>query len=159
MKRILVITVACVALAGCGHRSEPRASMTEQTCRNPIQCDIAIVNPSCSIAGCTASVNFELTRFERARNNFRVTWKLPPGYGFCDTAGDGVFLKATDPHAQFEVVGARRADGSGRCNKTEFELRAKNTKSLPDEPYTYRIVFHDAAGEKLYVIDPLMMND
>lgn len=159
MIRIFALIVAALLVASCRHVSDPRAATTQQTCRNQNQCEIAIVNPTCSIAGCTASVNFELTRFERAKNNFRVTWKLPPGYGFCDTAGDGVFLKETDPHAQFEVIGAGRGEGSARCNRTVFELRARNTKSLPNEPYAYKVVFHDEAGGKLYVIDPLMMND
>ena len=159
MTRVFAMIVAGVLLAGCRHVADPRMATTQQTCRNPNQCEIAIVNPTCSIAGCTASVNFELTRFEREKNNIRVTWKLPPGYGFCDTAGDGVFLKETDPYAQFEVIGAGRPEGSARCNRTEFELRAKNKKSLPNEPYTYKVVFHDAAGGKLFVIDPLMMND
>jgi hypothetical protein len=159
MKRSLVIPFACLVLAGCGHRAELMTPKTEQTCRNPNQCEIRIVNPTCSLSGCTAAVDFELTRLERQKNNIRVTWKLPPGYGFCDTAGDGVFLKETDPYAQFEVIGAGRAEGSARCNRTEFELRAKNTKSLPNEPYTYKVVFHDAAGGKLFVIDPLIMND
>ena len=159
MIRIFALIVAALLVASCRHVADPRAATTQQTCRNQNQCEIAIVNPTCSIAGCTASVNFELTRFERAKNNFRVTWKLPPGYGFCDTAGDGVFLKETDPHAQFEVIGAGRGEGSARCNRTVFELRARNTKSLPDEPYAYKVVFHDEAGSKLYVIDPLMMND
>lgn len=159
MNRCLAIPIACLVLAGCSHRAEVYAPKTEQTCRNPNQCEIRIVNPTCSGGACTATVDFELTRFERGRNNFKVTWRLPDGYGFCDTAGDGVFLKDTDPYEQFEVVGAGRGVGPGRCNKPQFELRAKNTKSLPKEPYTYKVVFHDAAGEKLFVIDPLMMND
>jgi hypothetical protein len=160
MIRFCALVVGCLALAGCSILTSHSVAVTEQKCNNPNQCDVAIRNPSCSIfGGCTAEVDFERVVFERGKNNFKVTWKLPPGYGFCDTAGDGVFLKDTDRYGQFEVIGAGRPQGEGRCNSSEFQLRARNSKSLPNEPYTYKVVFHDAAGGKLYVIDPQMMNE
>jgi hypothetical protein len=156
MARLLVLIIAGLSLVGCANQGV--RILSEQKCRNPNQCTINVINPSCGTSGCTASVDFDRTIFERGQNNFKVTWKLPAGFAFCDTAGDGVWLKRPDPHAQFEKPSAEAASGSGPCRFKEFQLRAKNTRSLPQDPYEYKIIFHDEAGTTLYVVDPFMMN-
>ncbi len=156
MARLSVLIVACLTLVGCATQER---LLSEQRCTNPNQCSVKVINPMCGISGCTASVDFDRTRFERNKNNFKVTWTLPAGYGFCDTAGDGVFLKKVDPNGQFDIKGADKPAGTGPCKFKEFQLNAKNTKSLPNDPYFYKIVFHDEAGTQLYIVDPAMYND
>jgi hypothetical protein len=157
MTRLLVLISACLTMVGCA--TQDARTTTKQTCTNPAQCEVKIVNPTCGIFGCTASVDFNLVVFKRNVNNFKVTWTLPAGYGFCDTAGDGVWLKKVDPHEQFEKPGADKPAGRGPCKFKEFQLKAKNTKSLPNERYEYKILFHDEAGTELYIVDPYMMNE
>jgi len=157
MTRLSMLIVACLTLVGCS--SQPRHVLAEQKCRNPNQCAIQVINPTCGITGCTGSVDFERVIFERGKNNFKVTWTLPAGFGFCETTGDGVWLKTVDPNGQFEDPRWDKPSGTGPCRFKEFQLRAKNTRSLPNDPYFYKIFFHDEAGTKLYVIDPAMINE
>jgi hypothetical protein len=159
MARLFLIIIACLALVGCA--SKDARTLTRKTCTNPAQCEIKILTPTCGISGCTASVDFYYVGFKKMVPNFKVTWTLPDGFGFCDTAGDGVWLKKVDPHEQFEKPAADKPSGTGPCRFKEFQLRAKNTKSLPDERdwYEYKIIFHSADGEKTYIVDPYMMNE
>ena len=159
MARLSVLIIACLTLAGCATLTDTRMPFRDKKCTNPNQCSVAITNPSCTSSGCSASVDFDRVIFERGRNNFKITWTLPAGYGFCDTAGDGVFLKKVDPTGQFDIKGVDKPEGTGPCKMKEFQLNAKNTRSLPNEPYEYRILFHNEAGTQLYVVDPLMVNE
>ena len=160
MAKLSVFILACLAAFACNAQPKPP---TSKQCVNPAAaCDVQIINPSCTAALCTAEVNWDEVHFMNGRNNFRVTWRLPVGFGFCDTAGDGVYLKVADPNAQFEDP--RAADpvtgpNPPACKYREFQLKAKNTKSLPTAPYFYKIIFHNAAGTQAYVIDPSMIND
>jgi hypothetical protein len=155
MTRLGLLVLGVVVLAGCAS-TEPRVART-QNCNNPNQCTIKVINPTCGPFSCTAEVDFELTVLERGRNNFKLTWVLPEGYGFCDTAGDGVWLKEIDRNDQFDSPRAERPSGTGPCRFTEFQLRGKNTRSMPSEPYYYMIQFHGPDGKK-YIIDPRIMN-
>ncbi|HQR20368.1 MAG TPA: hypothetical protein PKV98_05860 [Burkholderiaceae bacterium] len=159
MSRLVLIIIACLTLGACA--SKEAKTLTRKTCTNPAQCEIQILSPTCGMSGCTATVDFEYVGFKKNVNNFKVTWKLPDGFGFCDTAGDGVWLKQVDPHEQFEKPSADKPSGSGPCRFKEFQLRAKNTKSLPEEKdwYQYKIIFHDEAGRNTYIVDPFMMNE
>jgi hypothetical protein len=159
MRKQTMLVIACLALVGCTTQT-PKTKENTKICSNPAQCEVKIVNPTCGLFRCTASVDFEHVEFQRNVNNFKVTWTLPAGFGFCDTAGDGVWLKKVDPHEQFEKPSADKPSGKGLCKFKEFQLKAKNTKSLPDpkDYYEYKIIFHDEAGEQIYVVDPYMMN-
>lgn len=160
MKRTLLLLIVCLAIGGCATKRPDLRDVRNQTCRNVNQCTVNVVNPVCGVTGCTASVDFDVTILERGKNNFRVTVVLPTGYGFCDTAGDGVWLKTVDRDEQFEKPRADKPSGTGPCKFKEFQLTAKNNKSLPDPKdwYEYKIMFHDEAGTKLYIVDPYIMN-
>ena len=157
MRRICVLVIALLGLVGCA--TQELKTSKQQKCGNPNQCTIQIVEPKCGLFSCTASVDYELTIFEKGKNNFKVTWVLPEGYGFCDTAGDGVWLKEVDPYEQYESPHADKPSGRGPCKFKEFQLRAKNTRSLPNEYYYYMIQFRSEDGKKRYFIDPRMMNE
>ena len=156
MTRLSILVVACLTLVGCNTLGE--RILTDQKCNNPNQCSIEIKSPTCGITGCSATV-VDRVILERGKNNFKVTWTLPAGFAFCDTAGDGVWLKKVDPYGQFEDPRWDKPSGTGLCKFREFQLKAKNTRSLPHEPFFYKIYFHDEAGTQLYVIDPAMINE
>ena len=140
MRKQMMLVIACLALVGCATKYE-RTTANTQTCTNPAQCEVKI-SPKCGLLGCTASVDYYYTEFKKGVNNFKVTWTLPAGFGFCDTAGDGVWLKNVDPHEQFEKPSADKPSGKGPCKFKEFQLKAKNTKSLPDRKdyFEYKII-------------------
>jgi len=161
MARLSVFIIACLTAFACNAQSVkvPKS----KSCDNPgVACAIKIINPTCAGALCTADVDADEVRFKNGKNNFKVTWTLPAGFGFCDTAGDGAFLVKPDPNGQFEDPRASdpvTGPNPPACRFREFQLKAKNTKSLPNDPYLYKIIFHDAAGTQAYVVDPSMVNE
>jgi len=157
LSRALPIAAMLVLLAGSG----AIRAQTSQTCTNP---GPPCVNPiKVDAADCNKSTTtYEETHFPQKvsgnpNRDILVKWTLPTGYGFCPTAGDGVFLKDSDPHDQFTPKGFDNPPGTAPCRRKSVMMQAKNTKS--GLKYPYRIQFHSDDGKKSCTIDPAMIND
>ncbi len=156
MARLSVLIIACLTLFGCTTTPEQRASPLGCSSGGR-PCEVNIVNPTCSTNPCSASVDFDPVTFRRNNNNIQIRWKLPPGFGFCNQTGDGVFLKGPDTNSQFVDPGIDGDPGPGVCRRGQFKWTARNTVS--GLQYRYKIQFHNQAGTQLYVVDPVMVNE
>jgi hypothetical protein len=156
MARISLLIIACLTLVGCA--STPRQFATPLSCGETGRpCEVNIINPTCATNPCSAEVDVDPITFLRGKHNIKVRWILPDGFGFCTQARDGVFLKEPDKNDQFEDPGTDGPAGAGVCKRGQFRLTAKNTVSGLQFPYM--IQFHNAAGTRVYVIDPVMFNE
>ncbi len=156
MARISLLIIACLTLVGC--ETTPRQLAAPLRCGETGRpCEVNIVNPTCTMTSCTAGVDLDPITFIRDKHRIRVRWTLPDGFGFCTQVGDGVFLKEPDPNDQFEDPGVEGPAISGVCRRKHFAWTAKNT--ISGLRFPYKIVFHNAAGTRLYVIDPHMINE
>ena len=159
LSRALPIAAMLVLLAG----SEAIRAQTPQPlsctrpgapCVNPIKVDPDDCNKSTPTYD---PIHFPRTVGGNPNRDIPVKWTLPTGYGFCPTAGDGVFLKKPDPYSQFNQQPFPPPSGSGPCNRRSLTLVAKNTRQ--NQTYEYRIQFHSEDGAKICTIDPAMIND
>ena len=112
--------------------------------------------------GCYGTVEDEAIHLKNGAHNIDIVWSLPTGFWFCDNLGDGVFLKVQADYDlnefdQMKVTGS--TGGPGNKCWSQYHWRAKNTKSLPDHPFPYRVLFHYVDDNRIYIADPWIFND
>jgi hypothetical protein len=156
MSTRIAVVIAFLSLIGCTPPPPGRVAAT-LPCDGTGRCEVKIINPTCSTTPCSADVDFDTVKFTRGKHDIKVHWRLPAGFGFCPNTGDGVFLKKPEGDNQFKDPGVDGQDGPGVCKRPQFVMTARNTKV--DTKYQYKIVFHDAAGNTEYIVDPLMFNE
>jgi hypothetical protein len=156
MKSRYLVIVACLMSFGCAGPMF-RSQAAPMRCDGSGGCEVKIVNPVCSSTSCTADVDRDPVTFARGRNNITVHWMLPDGFAFCQGTTDGIHLKQPNADDQFQDAGFDGPDVPGTCKKRRFHWTGKNTKF--DTSYRYEIRFHDSSGQKLYVVDPSMVNE
>ncbi len=155
IKRLLVV-LACLTMLGCATSVVPTMP-TRLGCDGTGACIVNIVNPTCATNPCSAHVDVDPVTFRRGKNNIQIHWKLPNGFAFCAETGDGVFLKEPDQNDQFKDPGTEGEQGSSVCKRKQYKWTAKNT--VINLKYSYKIIFHNAAGTQLYIVDPVMINE
>ena len=157
---LLAAASACALLvtySGPGYGGAARPAGTQ--CDGPGICRVNVL-PQCVANTCAGSVDHPTVHLTRGKHDINVVWRLPPNFGFCD--GDGVVLKGPDPDRQFDEM--RPSDEAGNpttepsCKRRNFHWRARNTVPRPNQPYEYKIVFHDGSN-RTYTIDPFLVND
>jgi hypothetical protein len=127
----------------------------DKRCKEKEDCPDNKIDPSCFLWACGGSLSFDPLYL--AKGGHKITWVLPPDYGFCRQLGDGVFLK-DETSDQFKLE-----DYKEGCQRT-FTIHADNKTPRPDKPYKYKVVFHHVDKDKIpdetpYVIDPSMINE
>jgi hypothetical protein len=124
---------------------------------------IVKITPTSPAGACSdGAVDNEPVTLININTKKHIVWLLPNNYQFCKANGDGVFLKASDPDNQFDLMYATdNTNGNPSVNKPckqHYHWRARHTISKPNNPYKYLIIFHDASGQNRYCIDPSIVN-
>lgn len=147
-RALFSVILAAVVVLGCA--TDRMRPATHAVCQTPT-CRVAI-----SVINGQVEVDIDTLEI-KGNKNVRILWRLPPGYEFNASMGDGVFFKRDDG-GQFEDPYVTDDDGgqpsaNRRAGKI-FHWRDKNTVL---KSYEYMIKFHDRAGNP-YVKDPTIMN-
>jgi hypothetical protein len=147
-KALLTAAIAGALVLGCAF--EPVRTKTHVTCQTP-NCEIKVL-----VADGQVTVDIEELEI-RVNRDVHVLWRLPPGYEFITSQGDGVFFKLDD-EAQFEepyvTDDERGQPSSNKRSGRNFHWRDKNTVY---KYYEYKIQFHDRSGRPYYK-DPTILN-
>jgi hypothetical protein len=155
MARLSILIIACLTLVGCA--TTPRTLAVPLSCDTARPCEVNIINPTCATNPCSAELDVDPVTFLKDNHDIHIRWKLPPGFGFCPTTTDGVYLKEPDKDDQFKDPGLDGDPGPGVCKRRQFKMTARNT--VRGLRFPYEIRFHNSAGSRPYVIDPAMFNE
>jgi hypothetical protein len=147
-KALFSAVVAGALVLGCA--IEPVRTRTHASCEKQ-DCEIKVTVVD-------GQVGVDIDELEiRGNRDVHILWRLPPGYEFIASMGDGVFFKIDDRGQFEEPYVTDNEKGQPVANKRSgknFHWRDKNTAP---GPYEYKILFHDRSG-KAYAKDPTIMN-
>jgi hypothetical protein len=147
-RALLSAVVASALVLGCA--VEVIRTNTRATCRNQ-NCEIMIMVKD-------GQVSVDIDELEiRGNKNVHIIWRLPPGYEFIASTGDGVFFKRDDRGEFDDPYVTDEERGQPSANKRTGKIFHWLDRNSVAGPYEYKIQFHDRSG-KAYYKDPTIMN-